>query len=72
MTSRCSYILMQTIHKEEIKPTLNTLINLFSLDSFDLWPFLFIAQQSFHTNPMHLLPISQQLRINFLFKNGLH
>ena len=54
---------MQTIHKEEIKPTLNTLntlVNLLSLDSFDLWPFLFIAQQSFHTNPMHLLPISQQ------------
>ena len=59
-------ILMQTIHQEEIKPTLNTLntlINLLLLDSFDLWPFLFIAQQSFHTNPMHFLPISAQLRI---------
>ena len=34
---------MQTIHQEEIKPTLNTLntlINLLSLDSFDLWPLL--------------------------------
>ena len=60
MTSICSYILMQTIHQQEIKPTLNTLINLLSLDSFDLWPFLFSAQQSFHTNPIHFLPISQQ------------
>ena len=59
MTSICSYI-MQTIHQQKIKPTLNTLINLLSLDSFDLWPFLFSAQQSFHTNPIHFLPISQQ------------